>query len=209
MTGTIHVTASYPNGLQLTNPSYEYVTVAPGVVIGNPSGPALYGAATITPTIANGGSITATGGYGIALAGSGAIINASGGLISGVSAGVDIVSAGTITNVGAISGGHNGVQMEGELFGTRGSDGRKPTHRAPRIAVVLGAEQLEERFDVGRNQVRSPLADLVEHLDRIVLLGGGPGTQQSDKLGNGALLGLCSQRLGELDIGLLVSAAKS
>jgi hypothetical protein len=106
MTGTL-ITASYPAGLQLTNANYTYVSIASTVVIGNPSGIALFSAGTIDLTLANSGTVDATGSttgsYGVVLGGSGTITNTAGGLISGFYSGVLANAVGTVVNQGSIT----------------------------------------------------------------------------------------------------------
>ena len=116
------ITSNGTTTLQLTNPSYNPVTIAVGASIVTPYGNDIYaiiGSSAVSWSIMNQGAVV--GAVGIALAGDGFVTNDTGAIIHGAYYGLEMGGRGTVTNNGSISGGYGGVRLEGGGSVTNGS----------------------------------------------------------------------------------------
>ena len=135
MSRTINTTINSTLSLQPTDNPLT-ITASGGVIVAGAD--AIDGDSSTAWAISNAGTVSSTSGYGVSLAGAGSVTNYSGGSISGTGptsfnfiSGVFIGGSGTVTNGGTISvlGGGYGVHLGGGRavtssgFITGGEDG--------------------------------------------------------------------------------------
>jgi hypothetical protein len=116
---TINTTINGTLSLQPTDNPLT-ITASGGVIVAGAD--AIDGDSSTAWAISNAGTVSSTSGYGVSLAGAGSVTNYSGGSISGtgpdgfnIISGVSIGGSGTVTNGGTISvsGGGYGVHLDG------------------------------------------------------------------------------------------------